>query len=267
MKKTILDFLKKNNHWAIASLIIVILVGGLVLNIQKNRINNLKYDYNVEVKLKNALIDSVYYYYNKKNQLVGEKLTLQTTIDNLNNMYDKLSNNQKELINSIKEINKNNIVIAAAIIETRIKVDSILHGKNEGDYTNIDTVKKVISFINPNGKYFQYSFKVNNVLPAYKNIIPSLIIDSLKFSNKQLIDFHWKDDKKEGYPISFSVTNDNPYFQTINIDSYAIPELDKQELRPTFGQKVGKFFKEGGGNIGYFGIGTAVGVGAILLLK
>ena len=57
---------------------------------------------------------------------------------------------------------------------------------------------------------------------------PLLTISNFKIPNKQFVEFHWEDDKTT--PIAFSVTNSNPLFITNNIESYAIPELIKEEI-------------------------------------
>ena len=61
------------------------------------------------------------------------------------------------------------------------------------------------------------------------------------------------------YPIGFSVTNTNPLFETVNIDSYAIPELQKTDLTPTNWNKFTNFFKTNGKYIVAFGIAVAGG--------
>jgi hypothetical protein len=81
------------------------------------------------------------------------------------------------------------------------------------------------------------------------------------------VNFHWKDDRKEGYPISFNVINTNPYFKVHDIQSYAIPELTREKVKPTFWQKVGQFGKSTGGKLTIFGIGVGVGAIAISALQ
>jgi len=57
--KTIFKILMKNNRWAIMLIILLIIVGGSIYQIQHKKILNLKDKYDSEVKLKNALIDTV----------------------------------------------------------------------------------------------------------------------------------------------------------------------------------------------------------------
>ena len=96
---------------------------------------------------------------------------------------------------------------------------------------------------------------------AFPKIKPELVFKNLQFNNTQIIDFHWKDNKKEGYPIAFSVSNSNPYFEVVNIESYAIPEL-KREIKPTFWKRIGSGANEYGKPLLFFGIG----VGTLWLL-
>jgi hypothetical protein len=79
------------------------------------------------------------------------------------------------------------------------------------------------------------------------------------FPNTQKIDFQWKDNRKEGYPISFSVINTNPYFKVTDIQSYIIPEIIKSELKPNIWQKIGQRSKTLGGKAVIFSVGVGVG--------
>ena len=215
------------------------------------------------------MIDSVDYYQNKHKEWVAEKLTIQETIKNLEKMYGQLSDSQKELLERVKELNKKNSVISAALIRTEVKVDSLLAKDGvDGGTVTVDTTEKKVNFNNLVSKdsTFRYNIDVNHILPAYKDIKPTLLFKSLEFPNKQFIEFHWKNDKEKGYPIAFSTSNSNQYFKTINIDSYAIPPLDKVKLNPTGWQKVGNFFIKNGRTLVYVGVGAAAGAGGVYLL-
>jgi len=262
------NFLKEKNRWAIALVIILLLSAGTIIKIQRNKIDEWKGKYQTEVKLKDALLDSIDYYQNKQKEWVAEKLTIQETIKNLEKMYGELSENQKELLTRIKELNRKNSVIAAALIRTEIKVDSLLHVDTDGGETVVDTTEKTVNFNNLASldTTFRYDIKIGNVLPAYLDVKPTLLFKSLEFPNKQFVEFHWKNDKKKGYPIAFSTSNSNKYFKTVNIDSYAIPPLDKVKLNPTGWQKVGNFFIKNGRTIIYVGVGAAAGAGGVYLL-
>lgn len=248
----------------IAIVLFVLLFGGW--KYFNGKINNLNKDLETEVKLKNALIDNVNYYKNKEGEWTAEKLTIQESIKNLEKMNSQLTATQKELLSRVKEINDKNEVIAAALLETQVKIDSLLlKGK-----TVVDSVNKTIKFVDnykQDNYEMNYSFTVKNVIPAFNLIKPTLTIDSLKFPNKQLIDFHWKDNKKEGYPVTFSVSNSNDFFKTVNIESYSIPEISKEALKPNFWQKIDNFLGRTGNNLVYFGVGGAVGAATILYLK
>ena len=85
-------------------------------------------------------------------------------------------------------------------------------------------------------------------------------------TNTQFIEFHWKNEKKIGYPIAFSVTNSNDLFKTTNIDSYVIPEIKKETVKPSFWNNLGTFFNTTGGKVLWFGIGGLAGAEAYHLL-
>lgn len=269
--KGILEFLAKNNRWAIVMIIILLLISGGVFKFQRNKINEWKNKHEIEVKLKNALIDSVTYYQNAYGDEVAEKLTIQESIKNLEKVYNQLSSSQKELVTRVKKLNKNNTVITAALIEANVKIDSLLIKDGEdGSEVVIDTVNKVVNFNNMEAidsiTDVIFNIDVKNILPAYSNIKPTMIINNLNLPNKQLVVFKWKNDKKRGYPISFSTTNSNIYYKTNNINSYGIPKLYKKTLDPTGWEKVGYWFKKNGKVVGYVAGGVVIGAGGTYLL-
>jgi hypothetical protein len=225
----------------------------------------LKNKYQTEVKLKDALIDTVHTYQNKQKEWVAEKLTIQTTVKNLEKMNDQLTTSQKELLARVKEIEKNNHIIAAALFETNALIDSLVH-KGE---TVVDTANKKIIFSDwrkDGKKEVSYKLIVGNVIPSKLGLQPTLLIDSLYFPNKQFIEFHWKNDKKKGYPVTFSISNSNDYFKTVNVDSYIIPEITKEKLNPNGWQKIGNFFVRSGKTIVTAASGAVVGAAAFWLM-
>jgi hypothetical protein len=107
-------------------------------------------------------------------------------------------------------------------------------------------------------EHIQYDFTFGNLKSRdFKK--STLSINSLVFPNTQKIDFQWKDNRKEGYPISFSVINTNPYFKVTDIQSYIIPEIIKSELKPNIWQKIGQRSKTLGGKAVIFSVGVGVG--------
>ena len=133
--------------------------------------------------------------------------------------------------------------------------------KNGGWDLEIEYKDKTVEFKNKT-KDINYSFIGNNVKPFDETKPITLDILNLSFPNEQAIDFHWKDNKKEGYPIAFSVTNTNKYYNVYNIESYAIPNLDKEEIAPTNWQKFKKWV--GGNSDSAVKIGIGVGIGYLL---
>lgn len=254
------------NHLLIAIIVAVLLSLVLTVYFQRKKIINLKDKYQTEVKLRNALLDSTKYYQNKQGEWVAEKLTLQETLKNLEKINGQLSVEQKDLLARVKEANKINTVITAALIQSQITIDSLLsHG------AIIDTANKSLTFrdsvINAKKEtIFKYDITIRKAIPAFSDIKPTLMFNNILLPNTQFIDFFWKDNKKAGYPVAFSVTNTNDYFKTINIDSYAIPELKQDVLKPNFWQKMGNFFNTTGGKVVWFGIGGATGATAFWLL-
>lgn len=254
--KKIWEFLNKN---LLITIVVLLILGlGAVVYFQNKRIVNLADKYQTEVNLKNALLDTVTTYQNKQNEWVTEKLTIQANMNHLKDMNGQLTDSQKDLVKRIEGIEKNSSIIAAALIETNILIDSLRNSKgivNEEDTTI--TFKDSTENIN-------YNFIVKNAVPISPFFQPILKFKKLSLPNTQFIEFHWEDNKKLGYPTAFSVTNTNKYYKTENINSYAIPEIKKNELDPTGWHKVGKWFMKNGKTILYVAAGAG---GTYLLVK
>lgn len=251
--KTILNYLI-GNYAKILPYVIILILGYFTYMFYNKTINlNDRIEYNSKITA--ALNDTVKYYKNVYGEVVAEKKTIQIELTEIKKYNNILTDLQKELFNRVKELEKKYDVIVAGIIETNVSLNDL---KDTNPTINDSTS---ISFTMKNNEY-DYNIIVGNVKPIPK-FKPYLLFDKFELINKQVVDFHWNKEPKEGYPVSFSVTNSNRLFTTSNIDSYAIPEINKQEIKPTFWKKVSKTLKEGGGNLFYVGIG----VGAALLLK
>jgi hypothetical protein len=236
-----------------------VILGIGAWKLHSNKIDKLETKLATEIKLKNALVDTVHTYQNKQKEWVTEKLTIQSTIKNLEKSNTQLTQDQKQLIATVKELNKNNTVIVAALVKMQVKIDSLLLDGN----VTVDTTKKQVSFKDEyvlDKKIMKYDFTIGKVVPATIGVKPTLFITSLEFPNTQTVDFFWKDNKKEGYPVSFSVANSNDFFKTVNIESYAIPEINKEQIKPTGWQKFTGFFKKTGDKLVYIGVGVGIGI-------
>lgn len=237
--------------------ILIILAILLFFKYQSNKINNLENKLEFESKLKSALVDTMKIYKDKNSNLIYEKKTIQAELSILKETNIVLSDSQRELLNEVKELNKKNTTIAAALIDLQVQV-----GQLTGFVGKIDTTKKQIHFVDSIPD-FSFDLMVNNVLP-YKSNKVTLDFNSMNFPNKQLIEFHWIDEaKKEGYPISFSVKNTNKFFVVNNIESYSIPGLDKEVVDPTTWMKIKNFCNKNS-KIGGIGIGIGIAGGYFL---
>lgn len=260
--KAILEFLAKNNRWALVLVILLLILGGGFMKIQHNKILTLRTEKLAEVNLRNALLDTVHIYQNKEKDWVAEKLTIQADIKDLEDDKVQLTADQQRLITKVNEVNKENSIITAALVQANFIIDSLQHG----GLVVVDTVNKTVSFIEPENPDIRYDFTATGVLPFPPNTKPSLLINSLNLPNEQFVEFHWRDQKKEGYPIAFSITNSNKYVKVNNINSYAIPELQKVVINPTGWEKFGQWFKKNGKIVGYVAGGVVVGAGGTYIL-
>jgi len=260
--KGILEFLAKKNRWAVALLIILVLFGSIYVKVQHNIAINFKNKYNSEVKLRNALTDTITTYKNKEGEWVSEKLTLQASIGELENDKITLTKDQQRLVDRVREANKHNEVITAALIRANFVIDSIMHG----GLVLVDTTNKTVEFIESNDSSLRYNFKAFGVLPYPIDTKPSLLIRNLTLPNEQFIKFFWQDNKKEGYPIAFSVSNSNKYVKIYDVNSYAIPTIQKEILDPNGWEKVMQWLNKNGKIVGYVAGGVVVGAGGTYLL-
>lgn len=244
----------------IGAVLLIVFGGGWKYITGKN--DSLKTELQAEVKLKDALLDSIKYHKNKYKEVVAEKLTIQLSLDELGKLTNQLTAGQRDLLNRVKEIDKKNSIITAALIKTNIKLDSLRQG-----IVDVDTINKTIT-VKDSLKDIKYNILVSHVVPAYKNVKPTLTFKEFSMPNTQLVEFHWKDNEKDkGYPILFSVSNSNKYFKTVNIDSYAIPQLNKIDVDPNGWQKFTKWVNKKGNFVITVGVAGAAGaaIGHFLL--
>lgn len=260
--KKILEFLAKKNRWAIVLVIILLLLGSGLFKIQRNRINDLKDKYQSEVNLRKALSDSLKIYQNKEGQWVAEKRTIQATIKQLEEMNGELTADQRRLLAKIKEVNKENSIITAALIRANFVIDSLKHS----GIIIVDTTNKTVDFIENINPDIRYNFQARGVLPYPMGSTPSLFINNLTLPNEQFVEFHWVNNKKEGYPIAFSVTNSNSYVKVYDVNSYAIPEIKKEIINPTGWEKITVWLNKNGKMVGYVVGGVVIGAGGTYIL-
>lgn len=207
--------------------------------------------------LAKALNDTIHFYKDKYGNLIAEKLTLQTTISALQDSTKILTLNQKELVYKIKTSENNTNIISAALIKSQLKIDSLMN-ITSGTY---DSKDNTISF-EDSVRDMQFDITVTNARPFNLNLKTGINFNYLNFPNTQFITFQWDNNKSLNYPISFTITNSNKYMAVTNIDSYAIPTLQKKQLNPTFWNKLGTWFKTNGhiaeGIVGGFIVGWLI---------
>lgn len=218
-----------------------------------NRINDLKNQISEEVKLRNALIDTVRVYQNKAGELVYEKLTLQADLSKLKDLNESLTQSQRDLLRRIEDLDKNKQVITAALIQANAIIDSLLHSGT----TFIDPENATITFVDEQ-EHLSYDIQITNVIQYDTLTNSNLFFRRLSLPNEMFVEFHWQLDRRADYPVAFSVTNTSPFFQIHNIESYAIPQLQKDDLDPTTWRRITQWFERNGGvaiKVGVAGVG------------
>lgn len=244
----------KLKHLIILILLMFVLFGGIV-KLFSVKLDNTSSKLDQQIALTNALQDTLRKTNNYLDEEKSSKLTLQASLDKLEDQNLNLSQNQKELVARIKKVQKENSLISAALVRTEVRMDSVLNY-----ITGEVNLKDSSLLFVQSSDSISFNLQVNDALPAKEFIKPKLSINSLVIPNKQFIEFKF-DDKNEYHqrPVSFSITNSNPLIKTTEIDSYIIPEVNKDAIKPTGWQKIKHFLNKRKKEIIIFTIGGGVG--------
>lgn len=243
-------------------IVILIILLGVGINFHFNQRAKDGKKYEEQVKLTEALTDSIRVYQTKEGEWVAEKRTLQGDLNDLLDENSGLSDSQRELLNTVNRINKerkkDREVFAAAQIKFEKLIDSlnvVIAGASE-----VDTVNNIISFVETDSSAnFIYDLDVLGIRPYPDTSHPEIRFNQIDFPNTQTVTFNFDKNKRKDYPVSFSVMNTNPYYKTYNIESYAIQGVDKDNINPTTGKKIWNWIKVNGKYILVGAAGFAVG--------
>ena len=238
-------------------IVILLLVFGGGFGWIGKLINQANNQLSQQIHLTEALQADLTYTKNKLDEEVATKNSLQADIKTINEQNLNLTKNQEELLWRMKNVQKDNDLISAALIETQATLDSI---RFENTHVVINEKDTSLTFVQNNDS-IGFDITVGKVRPSSAFAIPTLTFNSLKIPNKLFIEFHWDNNKEyKQKPIAFSVTHSNPLMITTNMDSFIIPEVNKKALKPTGWQKVGGFFKNRKVELIVGGIGVALGI-------
>lgn len=222
----------KNNWFLILTIIVLVIYSIIYHKISENKISHLSKQNNIY----SVQADSLKIYKNKLDEVTYEKQSLILTNKDIKNNYDLLDKNNKELVNKIKVLEKEEKVVSATNIDQTSKLDSIV----DNHPANIDTVNSLINFVKDE-KFLKYNITVNTKTP-------SLLIQSLEQPNKLFLTYAFND---KG--VSVKVTNSNPAYSVNNISSYIIPIEKPHKFKTAV-------------RWGTIGIGVGI-VGTLFLLK
>ena len=237
----------KNFKDILIIILILLLFGGGYYLI--NMVNGLDSELSQTIKLNEALKDSVEYFETKEGEWGAEKRTLQGEIDDLLEENNDLNEDQKALLNTVKRLNKNFKKEREIFVAARIRYETLIDSLDNviANATDVDTVNNIVSFAQTDtAAHFIYDLDVLGVRPYPETTHPEIQFKTIDFPNEQTISFNWDKNKRKDYPISFSVINTNKYFKVENIESYAIPELQKDKIDPTGWQRVWRWIKING---------------------
>lgn len=230
-------------------IVILIILMGVGVNYHLNKRSKDEKKYEMQVKLSEALRDSVKTYETKEGHWISEKRTLQGSLGELTAENVGLNENQKALIGTINNMNKEwkgeKEIWAAARIEYNNLIDSL--NTFIAGASDIDTTNNIVAFTQMDTTLnFVYDIDILSVRPYPLTVQPQIKFKKLDFPNTQTITFTFDKNERKDYPISFSVMNTNPYYRVNNVESYAIPSIDKDLVNPTGWQKFGRWIKLNG---------------------
>lgn len=230
-------------------IVILIILMGVGIGYHFNRRSKDEKKYEMELKLREALQDSVKSYQTKEGHWVSEKRTLQGSLGELTAENVGLNKNQEALIGTINDMNKEwkgeKEIWAAARIEYNSLIDSL--NTFIAGASSIDTTLNLITFAQlDTTENFVYDIDVLAVRPYPLTAQPQIKFKTLDFPNTQTIAFTFDKNERKDYPVSFSVINTNPYYRVNNVESYAIPAIDKDLLNPSGWQKTWSWLKING---------------------
>jgi hypothetical protein len=231
------------------AILALLIIGYFLVDMRGNYKNELQ----MREKLENALSDTMRTNKDKFGRLRSEKLTMQGEIDDLKKRTNLLNEEKRQLLSEVENLNKEKEVIAAALFEAEATIDSLLNTTgvviNDSTYSFSDSTQ-----------HYNYRILVGNITP-YLDYKPFLLINNFTITTDYLVSFNWEKNRREFYPVSFNVTPTNPFIRINGIESYAIPELQKQIVKPTGWKKFGNFFKERWEDLLIGGISFGVGYG------
>lgn len=242
-------------------IVLAILLGlTLIFHFKSKITSNKKFEN--QLKLTEALTDTIDVYKLKNGELVEEKRSIQGDYNKI--LGDKiiLTASQKALLEKVKSLNKErkreSEIFAAAQIKYKIFIDSL--NIVIGNVSSVDTINNNLSFIEKgNDKHFTYNIDIIGVRPYPTDSKPKISFKEIDFPNTQTVTFNFDKTKRKDYPVSFSVINTNPYFKSENIESYAIQGLQKNQVNPSTWNKAWSWIKSNCKYILVGGTGYALG--------
>lgn len=233
------SFVIKFKHIILLGIVVLIVLGG-VFKLFSVKLDNTSTKLDQQISLTNALQDTLKKTNNFLNEEKASKLTLQASLDKLEEQNLNLNDNQKELVRRVRNLQSENSVISAALVRTEARLDSAL------DWVVGEVNLKDSSLLfSQASDSISFNIQINDALPSKKSIKPTLSVNSLVIPNKQFVEFHFENKNKYNQrPVSFSISNSNPLITTTQVDSYAIPEVNQEAIKPTGWQKVKHFLGE-----------------------
>jgi hypothetical protein len=237
---------KYTKHWKKAAVgLLIALLGLMGYLYHADRVGAYEQQLRGKEHLLSALSDEMRTTRESNGQLRHTKKTLQASVGELERHNHLLTDRQRRLVGQMKH-NKN--AFAGALVAMRLEVRG-LRGKTTA--TSDTTL-----LLTHESDSLSYAIQVEGVRPTSAARHTLLRLDA---PNEQAVAFQWGD-RREGFPVSFTVTNSNPLFKVGDVDSYAIPEIQKQVLRPTLMARLRTNRKP-------FLIGVGVGAAAAAAIK
>lgn len=231
-------------NYVIPTLILIIIILAVFFYIEKLEHSHAKEKIVERNKFLAVLNDSLHIIKTKNGDLEYSKKSLQNNIKFLQENINTLSDNQKTLVNEIK--NNKNIISA---MQTKMEIALSNISNTHSTFVNDTTIR-----FSDSTAFLSYNIEISGI-KASSN--PDLTIKTLELPNKQTITFEW--DNEKTHPVKGTVTNTNPYIKINELDSFIIPEIEKEKIKPTTWQKFKTLTNKTTSKLALVGIGAAIG--------
>jgi hypothetical protein len=213
------------------ALLLLLLAGGIVRHYLDTQTSEKALS---ELRLYQALQDELRSVRTQNGELRVEKLTLQGSVSQLQTHVNDLNAQQQRLLTTVTQYQHaekksgHRLLSAGSIhyaVGPRQPLPALAPDSIEADSSQGETLRFTYQ-----SDTLRYQATVRGVR-ADSTKQAALQLTELSLPNEATVIFSW-DTKRPGVPVAFSVSNSNPLFRVNGLESYAIPDLRPELVKP-----------------------------------